>query len=221
MEKGMAYRSLLIQAIHSCATKVWMPVGQQSRHATEGCDLHDCFVSFCACVPRAAQFPDVADSVVHVLMDFLNGEGAMDVIIFVRAIVEQYPPLRASVLGKLISSIREIKCSSVLCVALWVLGTYCEGADSIAQVSKRPSLIIAVERGSQVLLSHRVNWSCTGLPLRIAHQFGTVACASISSKHALAICCWRRPLLTSKTLLGQRPSNFPRSVIVSGYMLYL
>lgn len=30
------------------------------------------------------------DSVVGVLMEFLNGEGAMDVILFVRSIVEQY-----------------------------------------------------------------------------------------------------------------------------------
>ena len=32
----------------------------------------------------AVKFPDVADSVVHVLMDFLSGDGAIDVIIFVR-----------------------------------------------------------------------------------------------------------------------------------------
>jgi coatomer subunit beta len=80
------------------------------------------------------QFPDVADSVIHVLMDFLNGEGAIDVILFVRAISEQYPPLRLSILGKLTSSIRDMTSSPVLCVALWVLGTYIDGADPIAQV---------------------------------------------------------------------------------------
>lgn len=32
----------------------------------------------------AVKFPDVADSVVHVLMDFLSGDGAADVIVFVR-----------------------------------------------------------------------------------------------------------------------------------------
>ena len=32
----------------------------------------------------AFKFPDVADSVVHVLMDFLSGDGAIDVIVFVR-----------------------------------------------------------------------------------------------------------------------------------------
>eukprot|EP00953_Heterococcus_sp_UTEX-ZZ885_P026678 14383-Heterococcus_DN1.PRE.2 len=84
-------------------------------------------------IHEVVQFPDVADSVIHVLMDFLNGEGAIDVILFVRAISEQYPPLRLSILGKLTSSIRDMTSSPVLCVALWVLGTYIDGADPIAQ----------------------------------------------------------------------------------------
>lgn len=33
---------------------------------------------------------DTKNSVVGVLMEFLNGDGAMDVILFVRSIVEQY-----------------------------------------------------------------------------------------------------------------------------------
>jgi coatomer subunit beta len=97
------------------------------------------YICFCiflnnVCVLTNLQFPDVADSVIHVLMDFLNGEGAIDVILFVRAISEQYPPLRLSILGKLTSSIRDMTSSPVLCVALWVLGTYIDGADPIAQV---------------------------------------------------------------------------------------
>eukprot|EP00614_Pseudopedinella_elastica_P006800 CAMPEP_0172593566 /NCGR_PEP_ID=MMETSP1068-20121228/12783_1 /TAXON_ID=35684 /ORGANISM="Pseudopedinella elastica, Strain CCMP716" /LENGTH=961 /DNA_ID=CAMNT_0013391161 /DNA_START=28 /DNA_END=2913 /DNA_ORIENTATION=- len=92
LEKGGAYRTMLIQAIHQCATK----------------------------------FPDIADSVVHVLMDFLNTDGAMDVIVFVRAIVEQYPKLRESVLRKLLANFAEMTSSSVVNVALWILGEYCE-----------------------------------------------------------------------------------------------
>lgn len=98
-EKGTAYRSLLIQAIHTCATK----------------------------------YPEVADAVVHVLMEFLGGEGAMDVMVFVRTILEQYPTLRQSVLGRLIESIPDMTTSPVLCVALWVLGTYCEEPDVVSQ----------------------------------------------------------------------------------------
>ncbi|CAM9398670.1 unnamed protein product, partial [Scytosiphon promiscuus] len=99
MEKGTQYRTLLIQAIHGCATK----------------------------------FADVAESVVGVLMDFLNGEGAMDVILFVRSIVEQYEAraLRPSILSKLIYSLRDMVNGPVIAVGIWILGEYCEDMDAI------------------------------------------------------------------------------------------
>lgn len=77
----------------------------------------------------AVRFPQVAESVVHVLMDFLSGDSGMQVIIFVRAIVEQYPPLRASILSKLLSVLDDIKNNGVMCVCLWILGEYCETAE--------------------------------------------------------------------------------------------
>ena len=66
--------------------------------------------------------PPTAHSVVHVLMDFLNTDGAMDVIVFVRAIVEQYPSLRESVLGKLLSNFGDMQTATVINVALWIIG---------------------------------------------------------------------------------------------------
>jgi coatomer subunit beta len=74
----------------------------------------------------AVRFPQVAESVVLVLMDFLSTDGGMQVIIFVRAIIEQYPPLRESILTKLLSSLDDISNSNVMCVCLWILGEYCE-----------------------------------------------------------------------------------------------
>jgi coatomer subunit beta len=44
----------------------------------------------------AVRFPEVAPSVVQLLMDFLNGDGALSVIEFVREIVETYPVSSAS-----------------------------------------------------------------------------------------------------------------------------
>jgi len=61
MEKGTAYRTMLIKAIHACAAK----------------------------------FPDVAGSVIDTLMDFMGGEGALEVVVFVRAIIEQVSEPRA------------------------------------------------------------------------------------------------------------------------------
>lgn len=127
-EKGVAYRSILIQAIHSCATK----------------------------------FPDVAESVVHALMDFLGGgpeTGSIQVILFVRAIVEQYPSLRESLLNKLIMNLDDITSSGVMCVSLWILGEYCtdtmllkEAFDEVTnQLGNAPYLLVTevVEKSSK------------------------------------------------------------------------
>lgn len=81
----------------------------------------------------AARFPQVAESVVHVLMDFLSTDSGMQVIIFVRAIIEQYEPLRASILSKLLNNLDQIKNNGVMCVCLWILGEYCETADVLGE----------------------------------------------------------------------------------------
>jgi len=97
----------------------------------------------------AVRFPDVAESVVHVLMDFLSTDGGMQVIVFVRAIVEQYPALRATLLSKLVNTLDSVTNGNVMCVCLWILGEYCEEADSLkeafeeitAQLGEPPFLV--------------------------------------------------------------------------------
>eukprot|EP00567_Pseudictyota_dubia_P013172 CAMPEP_0197436814 /NCGR_PEP_ID=MMETSP1175-20131217/4197_1 /TAXON_ID=1003142 /ORGANISM="Triceratium dubium, Strain CCMP147" /LENGTH=976 /DNA_ID=CAMNT_0042966195 /DNA_START=31 /DNA_END=2961 /DNA_ORIENTATION=+ len=81
----------------------------------------------------AVRFPDVAESVVHTLMDFLSTDGGMQVIIFVRAIVEQYPALRGALITKLLGTLEDISNSNVMCVCLWILGEYCESAESLQE----------------------------------------------------------------------------------------
>ncbi|DBA01692.1 TPA: hypothetical protein N0F65_010343 [Lagenidium giganteum] len=77
----------------------------------------------------AKKFPDVANHVVHLLMEFLNSDGAMDVILFVRAMCESYPDLRASILQKLLVSFSDINLAKVYRVALWILGEYAADLD--------------------------------------------------------------------------------------------
>mmetsp|Transcript_19640 Transcript_19640/g.74319 ORF Transcript_19640/g.74319 Transcript_19640/m.74319 type:complete len:771 (-) Transcript_19640:11-2323(-) len=79
----------------------------------------------------ATRFPDVAEGVVHTLMEFLDTDGALDVVLFVRAIVEQYPDLRPSLLRKLMDSLGLITVPNVLSVALWILGQYALTADEV------------------------------------------------------------------------------------------
>ena len=74
----------------------------------------------------AVKFPDIAGSVIHILMDFLGADGANNVIIFVRSIIQQYPPLRVEILQKLLAAFHEITTSPVLATALWILGEYIE-----------------------------------------------------------------------------------------------
>ncbi len=84
----------------------------------------------------------VALNVAHTLVDFLSGEGALEVIIFLRAIVEQHESLREDVLQSITSSLPDIASSSVLCVALWILGTYCIDQELLLSIYRQ--LISAV-----------------------------------------------------------------------------
>ncbi|XP_074268072.1 coatomer subunit beta-1-like isoform X1 [Silene latifolia] len=61
----------------------------------------------------AMKFPEVASNVVHVLMDFLgdtNVASAMDVVVFVREIIETNPKLRVSIITRLLDTFYQIRC---------------------------------------------------------------------------------------------------------------
>ena len=95
MEHGEEYKTLLIQAIHRCATK----------------------------------FAEVADSVVLVLLDFLQGESGSTVLQCVKSILEQYPAFRGTILRKLIDKFDEISNAEALRIGVWILGEYSSHAD--------------------------------------------------------------------------------------------
>ncbi|KAG2482342.1 hypothetical protein HYH03_018730 [Edaphochlamys debaryana] len=76
----------------------------------------------------AFKFPEVAGNVVHVLMDFLgdaNTASALDVIFFVREIMETNARLRPNVLERLHTVFYQIRSSRVVSCALWIMGEYC------------------------------------------------------------------------------------------------
>ncbi|WWD20258.1 hypothetical protein CI109_104734 [Kwoniella shandongensis] len=82
----------------------------------------------------AIRFSEVAANVVYVLMDFLgdsNNPSAVDVIAFVREVVEKFPNLRSAITEKLVSTFGEIKSGKVFRGAMWIVGEYCEGAADI------------------------------------------------------------------------------------------
>jgi coatomer subunit beta len=82
----------------------------------------------------AIKFSEVASSVVHALMDFLgdsNNPSALDVVAFVREVVEKFPALRQSICEKLTHALGEIKSGKVFRGVLWILGEYVESLPDI------------------------------------------------------------------------------------------
>ena len=83
----------------------------------------------------ATKFPDAVSTVVPILMDFLgdaNQASAVDVILFVREIVETYAHLREAIIRKLLETMPYIHSSRVARVALWLIGEYCTDAQEVA-----------------------------------------------------------------------------------------
>ncbi|KAI0783336.1 coatomer protein [Abortiporus biennis] len=82
----------------------------------------------------AVKFSEVAATVVHALMDFLgdsSNPSALDVVAFVREVVEKFPPLRATICEKLIETLPEIKSGKVYRGVLWILGEYAESVPEV------------------------------------------------------------------------------------------
>ncbi|GAA96582.1 uncharacterized protein L969DRAFT_88075 [Mixia osmundae IAM 14324] len=82
----------------------------------------------------AIRYSEVASNVVHTLMEFLgdsNTTSAVDVIAFVREVVEKFPDLRVSIVEKLLQTFGEIKSGKVFRGALWISGEYCTSLEGI------------------------------------------------------------------------------------------
>lgn len=82
----------------------------------------------------AIKFPNVASNVVHVLMEFIadsSNASAVDVIAFVREVMEKFPQLRVGIIQRLIESFGEIKAGRVFRGALWIIGEYALDIDGI------------------------------------------------------------------------------------------
>lgn len=81
----------------------------------------------------ASRFTDVAETVINTLLELLSAEGGMQIVSFVRSLVEQYPALRSTVLTKLLGSIEDVTSNAVMCVCLWILGEYCSSPDILEE----------------------------------------------------------------------------------------
>jgi coatomer subunit beta len=82
----------------------------------------------------AIKFHEVAANVVYVLMEFLgdaHNASAVDVINFVKEVLEKIPELRSKIVTKLMESFMEMKTGRVFRGALWIIGEYCLTVEDI------------------------------------------------------------------------------------------
>ncbi|XP_058467960.1 coatomer subunit beta [Malaya genurostris] len=89
--------------------------------------LHNCCI----------KFPDVAETVIPVLVEFLsdsNELAAADVLIFVREAIQKFPHLQLHVIEKLLEAFPAIKSPKIQRAALWILGEYSNTVKDILDV---------------------------------------------------------------------------------------
>ncbi len=75
----------------------------------------------------------------HLLMDFLgdaNTAAALDVVFFVREVMETNEALRPTVLARLLDSFTEIRSSRVGTCSLWIAGEYAVSQADIEEALK-------------------------------------------------------------------------------------
>ncbi|KAK6335273.1 coatomer subunit beta [Orbilia javanica] len=88
----------------------------------------------------AIRFSEVAANVVGLLMDFIgdfNNTSAVDVIAFVKEVVEKFPALRQGIVEKLLATLGEVRAGKVYRGALWIVGEYCVEPKDIREAWKR------------------------------------------------------------------------------------
>ncbi|KAH7368232.1 coatomer subunit beta [Plectosphaerella cucumerina] len=88
----------------------------------------------------AIKFSEVAASVVELLMDFVadfNNASAVDVINFVKEVVEKFPNLRKPIVARLVATLSEVRAGKVYRGIMWIIGEYCLEESDVRDAWKR------------------------------------------------------------------------------------
>lgn len=91
-------------------------------------------------------------------MEFLgdaSNASAVDVIAFVREVVEKFPALRSGIVEKLLQTFGEIKSGKVFRGALWIVGEY---GDSVEDIKETMQQIRKVLGEVPILASEQVHY---------------------------------------------------------------
>jgi coatomer subunit beta len=121
-------------------------------------------------------------------MDFIadfNNASAVDVIQFVKEVVEKFPKLRGAIVGRLVSTLGEVRAGKVYRGSLWIIGEYSLEANDIREAWKhiRASLgEIPIVASEQRLLQDQLD----GEPNLQDQVDGNAKAASTGSRKVLA-----------------------------------
>ncbi|KAK1089121.1 coatomer subunit beta [Friedmanniomyces endolithicus] len=88
----------------------------------------------------AIKFSEIAQSVVGLLMDFIsdfNNASAVDVISFVKEVVERFPKMRSNIVRRLVETLAEVRAGKVYRGSLWIVGEYSLEEEDIREAWKR------------------------------------------------------------------------------------
>jgi coatomer subunit beta len=91
----------------------------------------------CSSVPStqcAVRFPEVASTVLHLLMDFLsdsNAVSALEVAYFLREIAETNPKLHRDIFDRMMDTFPVIRTSRVAACVLWIIAEHCRTTEEI------------------------------------------------------------------------------------------
>lgn len=88
----------------------------------------------------AIKHSEIAQSVVGSLMDFIsdfNNASAIDVISFVKEVVERFPKMRSSIVERLVGTLAEVRAGKVYRGTLWIVGEYSLEENDIREAWKR------------------------------------------------------------------------------------
>ncbi|KAJ0965605.1 hypothetical protein J5N97_026743 [Dioscorea zingiberensis] len=170
----------------------------------------------------AIKFPEVASTVVHLLMDFLgdsNVASAIDVVLFVREIIETNPKLRVSIITRLLDTFYQIRAARVCSCALWIIGEYClsvseleSGIATIKQCLGELPFYTVAEEGEATDATKKPQQASSSVTVSSRRPAvladGTYATQSAASETAISA-----PTLVSGSLAS--PGNL-RSLILAG-----
>ncbi|KAM1021924.1 hypothetical protein COP2_044166 [Malus domestica] len=107
----------------------------------------------------AIKFPEVASTLVHLLMEFLGGSNVasfVDMIVLIQVIIETNPRVKVSIITKLLDTFYQIRASRVCSSGLWIFAACCTslpefkgGTASIKQcLSELPFLSVSEEESN-------------------------------------------------------------------------